>query len=430
MFSITQLLLFFFLYSFGGWVFETVLGTIKHKTFTNKGLVTGPFCVIYGIGAVGITVTLSELTGAWLFLFSMIYATVLEWIAGHLIEKIFGERWWDYSGIKYNLDGYICLPVSALWGILGYSMVRWGNQLLVSVISFVPDIVAKIGVLLLLALLILDVVASCVIMAGKTRQLANWEKTNDEFDKVSRGLRAWITQRMEKRIHKAYPKATKVEKTVTNKEVFAYGCSFYKIVLLFFIGAFLGDITETIFCRITVGVWMSRSSVVWGAFSIVWGLGVSLVTLLLYKYRNSDRFFLFCIGTLLGGVYEYLCSVFTEIAFGKVFWDYSHIPFNIGGRVNLLYCFFWGIAAVVWFQCIYPPVSRGIEKIPKRIGKAVTWALIVFMCCDIIVSCMALVRYSERAVDATQHNSLQVWLDTHFGDERMEHIYPNAKEAK
>lgn len=92
---------------------------------------------------------------------------------------------------------------------------------------------------------------------------------------------------------------------------------------------FFGDITETIFCRLTDGVWMSRSSVVWGPFSIVWGLGAAFLTVLLYKYRDRDRFFLFAVGTLLGGVYEYFCSVFTEIVFGKVFWDYSDIPFNI-----------------------------------------------------------------------------------------------------
>ena len=73
--------------------------------------------------------------------------------------------------------------------------------------------------------------------------------------------------------------------------VFAYGCGFYKIVWLFLIGAFLGDIVETIFCRITGGVWMSRSSVVWGPFSVVWGLGIAGATMLLYRYRDrSDRY--------------------------------------------------------------------------------------------------------------------------------------------
>lgn len=75
---------------------------------------------------------------------------------------------------------------------------------------------------------------------------------------------------------------------------------------------------------------MSRSSVVWGPFSIVWGLAIALVTAMLYKYRNRSDGFLFLAGTFLGGAYEYFCSVFTEMVFGTVFWDYSEIPFNLG----------------------------------------------------------------------------------------------------
>ena len=66
----------------------------------------------------------------------------------------------------------------------------------------------------------------------------------------------------------------------------------------------------------------------------------------------------------------------TEIMFGKVFWDYSKIPFNLGGRINLLYCFFWGIAAVVWIKGVYPVMSAWIEKIPIRFGKIATWLLL------------------------------------------------------
>lgn len=92
------------------------------------------------------------------------------------------------------------------------------------------------------------------------------------------------------------------------------------------------------------------------------GLAIALVTALLYKYKDKGDRFLFLTGTLLGGAYEYFCSVFTELVFGKVFWDYSKIPFNLGGRINLLYCFFWGIAAVVWFKILFPPVEKWIEK--------------------------------------------------------------------
>ena len=175
-----------------------------------------------------------------------------------------------------------------------------------------------------------------------------------------------------------------------------------------------------------MGEWMSRSSVVWGPFSIVWGLAIAAATLMLYKYKDRSDGFLFLIGTGLGGAYEYLCSVFTEIVFGKVFWDYSDIPFNLGGRINLLYCFFWGIAAVVWFKLIYTRLSKVIEKIPVKFGKITTWILVVFMIANVLMSCFALTRYDQREKGIDAKQSWQVWLDKHYDDEKMMRIYPNA----
>lgn len=106
--------------------------------------------------------------------------------------------------------------------------------------------------------------------------------------------------RMTKRIRKAYPKSEKIEKVEKRTDVFAYGCGFYKVVLLFFIGSFLGDIVETIFCRLKAGVWMSRSSVVWGPFSIVWGLAIAVITAMFVRYKDRSDGFLFTLGVFLG----------------------------------------------------------------------------------------------------------------------------------
>ena len=172
---------------------------------------------------------------------------------------------------------------------------------------------------------------------------------------------------------------------------------------------------------------MSRSSVVYGPFSIVWGLGCVLLTAILYQYRNHSDRYIFVFGTVLGGAYEYVCSVFTELVFGTIFWDYSEIPFNLGGRINLLYCFFWGIAAVVWLKLLYPLFSGWIEKIPKKAGKILTWILIVFMIFDVSVSGLAMSRYTVRNTEGTEANTaVDRFMDQHFPDERMERIYPNA----
>ena len=114
-----ELLWLFFVYSFLGWVLETAATTLKQRKFSNRGLVNGPFCVIYGITAVLMSVGLQELKGIWLFVFAAVYATVAEWISGHLIEKIFHERWWDYSNDIGNINGRISIAYSLAWGAIG-----------------------------------------------------------------------------------------------------------------------------------------------------------------------------------------------------------------------------------------------------------------------------------------------------------------------
>ena len=158
----------------------------------------------------------------------------------------------------------------------------------------------------------------------------------------------------------------------------------------------------------------------------MWGLAIALVTVLLYRYKDKSTSWLFVVGTVLGGAYEYLCSVASEVVFGAVFWDYSHIPFNLGGRINLLYCFFWGFAAVAWFKVFYPPISRWIEKIPRNFGRVLTWILCIFMVVDMAVSAMALIRYNARIEGVPAQNQVEIYLDEHFDDARMQKVYPKA----
>ena len=171
---------------------------------------------------------------------------------------------------------------------------------------------------------------------------------------------------------------------------------------------------------------MSRSSVVYGPFSLVWGFGAVLLTAILYQYRTRSDSFIFLFGTVLGGAYEYVCSVFTELVFGTVFWDYSHLPFNLGGRINLLFCFFWGIAAVLWLKLAYPALSRLIERLPMRAGKLLTWGMIVFMLLNAGISSLAMTRYTQRSAGVPAETPLEQRLDERFPDERMERISPNA----
>ena len=187
-----ELLLLFFAASFLGWVLETAAADIKQKKFVNRGLVTGPFCVMYGITTVLLTVGLGELRGIWLFLFSAIYATVVEWIGGHLIERLFHQRWWDYSGRKWNLDGYICLSASAFWGVLGFVMVTWGNDLLFRLMALLPLLLVKILLLVLAGVLVVDILASYILLRGYGKNIRQWEEADNRIHKVTLRLQDWI----------------------------------------------------------------------------------------------------------------------------------------------------------------------------------------------------------------------------------------------
>lgn len=425
-----EMLWLFLAYSFTGWILETTTAAFKQKRFVNRGLINGPLCVTYGFAMSVITIFGQELHGFWLFLGSVIIAGVIEWIAGHLIEKMFHERWWDYSNVRWNLDGYICLPMLIIWGALCTAAIVWGNPFLLMLCHMVPGLAGVIIVWILFLILVLDALASLIILSGKSKRVDNWQAIDTWLNSISLRMGTWVYERIGRRIDKAYPHAKHKEEEVVTSKAFAGGCSFYKLFWLFLIGAFLGDIIETIFCRLVMGEWMSRSSLVWGPFSVVWGLAIAGATLLLYKYRDRSDGFLFVTGTFLGGAYEYICSVFTEILFGKVFWDYSDIPFNLGGRINLLYCFFWGIAAVVWFKGLYPRFSALIEKMPMRTGKLLTWLLLIFMCCNAAVSSMALIRSEQRKSGGEARYQWQEIMDDRFDDERLKRIYPNALDAE
>ena len=423
-----QLTYLFFAYSFLGWLGEVLTNAVRKRRYQDCGVLNGPLCILYGIGGLIISFALGDLQQSWFFLLGLgaVYATVLEWIAGHILERVSHTRWWDYSDRKFNLDGYICLGASVLWGLLSVFMVKWGNPLLLFLFDLIPGGVRAAVLWAGIVVFAIDAVGTFLTMLGLRYRWPPAEAVENRLANLTLRAGLWILGRVERRMTKAHPAVTFEREKKARATVFAAGCSPYKIVLLFIIGAFLGDVVETIFCRITAGYWMSRSSLVWGPFSIVWGLAIALVTLLLYRYKDKSASWLFVTGTLLGGAYEYLCSVFTEVVFGAVFWDYSAIPFNLGGRINLLYCFFWGFAAVAWFKLVYPPLERLIERIPRVFGKGMTWGLCLFMAVNIVVSSLALFRYNERLEGVPAQNELAVYLDEHYDNARMEAIYPKA----
>lgn len=433
-----ELMWMFLIYSFFGWCLEVVYATVGRRRFVNRGLLNGILCPVYGFSMAFMLVFMYSLRGNWFYLFlgCAIIGTVMELVTGLTLEKIFHLRLWNYSEKRFQAGGYVCLTASLVWGLLGFLVVEFINPFFLMIIRRVPGLLGMILLIVIMVIFAADTVTTTAALLKIKDQNPTFAEIAEGFTQASQSLQGFIVKVVHRRVNRAFPGLKKQkeeegqEELERRKTVFAYGCGFYKVFWIFMLGAFLGDLTETVFCRFSMGRWMSRSSVVYGTFSLVWGLGVAGITILLYRYRNRKNLYIFFSGTLLGGAYEYICSVFTELVFGTVFWDYSRIPFNLGGRINLLFCFFWGIAAWIWMKLFYPRVSEWIERVPKRAGVWVTHLFLIFMTWNVLVSGLALNRYSERAAGIKANNRAAVWIDERFPDERMEQIYPSAKIRK
>lgn len=210
--------------------------------------------------------------------------------------------------------------------------------------------------------------------------------------------------------------------------VFAQGYNFYKLVWIFIMASFIGDVIETIYVYLVSGELMSRSSFLYGQFSAVWGLGAVVLTMGLHRLIGWDDRYIFICGFFLGGAYEYACSVATELVFGKVFWDYSAMRFNIGGRTNLLFMFFWGALSVIWLKICYPWLSDKIERIPMRLGKPLTLVLLLFLMADALVSTAALYRMNTRQTLPAK-NAVERFVDEQYSDEYLYKRYRNMRPA-
>lgn len=139
-YSVLQWLLFFYIYCFIGWCFESAYVSLKKRRFVNRGFLKLPMLPIYGSGAIAILiVTIPVRDNLWLvWLFGMISATLLELVTGAVMELLFKVKYWDYSHQKFNYKGYICLSSSIAWGFLSLLLTEVIHEPIESVVLSVP----------------------------------------------------------------------------------------------------------------------------------------------------------------------------------------------------------------------------------------------------------------------------------------------------
>ncbi len=155
-FSIFDLYFYFMIYSFLGWALESAYVSASNKTWTNRGFISGPLCPIYGTGATLVIVALTPFKNNLLLMFlgGVFIATVVEYVIALLLEKIFHATWWDYSQMRFQLQGRICLRRSLEWGVLTVVMMHLIQPPIQRFVAWIPRTTGEfIGVLLLMYLM-------------------------------------------------------------------------------------------------------------------------------------------------------------------------------------------------------------------------------------------------------------------------------------
>lgn len=175
-----QLIWIFFIYAFLGWCMEVSFAALVTGKFVNRGFLNGPVCPIYGFGVVIVLGCLEPLRGSLplLFLGSVLLTSALEWLTGFVLEKIFNQRWWDYSDEPFNLGGYICLRFSIAWGLACLFVVKILHPTVLLFIRVVPHTLG-------LALLGVFGAVMAVDLAATVRTIARINRDLGQIDELA-----------------------------------------------------------------------------------------------------------------------------------------------------------------------------------------------------------------------------------------------------
>lgn len=185
--TIYQCLWTFFLYSFLGWCTEVVFQTFKTGKFINRGFLAGPVCPIYGFGVLAVILLITPISGHHFqaYLVAVLVPTVLEYITGWLAEKLFHVRLWNYSGIPLNINGYVCLLFSAVWGGACLVVYYFIQPLLMRLVAILPMVTGWILLAVFAAVMLTDTVLTVIGAARIPKMLAAAEKMEMELRKLS-----------------------------------------------------------------------------------------------------------------------------------------------------------------------------------------------------------------------------------------------------
>lgn len=204
-----EILMYFAIYSFLGWIMESIFRSIIEKKIINTGFLKGPFCPIYGIGACIMILFLSKLKGnvILLFIVSLITMTIWEYLVGLLLEKMFKTKYWDYSDHKFNIQGRVCLTNSIFWGVLGVGFVYYIHP-------FIVEITGKVDINLLYYIISIVTVVFLVDFITSIIKVKNINGTLEHIEQLSKEIKEKLKELKE--MPKENEGVAKVQKMVEN----------------------------------------------------------------------------------------------------------------------------------------------------------------------------------------------------------------------
>jgi len=165
MYDIAYIFLQFILYSFIGYVLEVIYCSFLQKKIVNRGFLFGPICPIYGIGIILVIYSLNSLVDnpLLIFLLGMIITSTLEYYTSYIFEKIFNNKWWDYSYRADNINGRICLKNSIIFGLGSLVIMYLVNPLVDGLLKSIPNSIIIIFGIIFFVIFVADLIWSIII---------------------------------------------------------------------------------------------------------------------------------------------------------------------------------------------------------------------------------------------------------------------------
>lgn len=201
----TTLFIWFILYSIIGWIYETIYCSVKDLHWDNRGMLFGPYCPIYGVGAVADVLLCSHLgSPVAVFFCCVIGSAILEYTTSYVTEQLFHAVWWDYSDLPLNLHGRICLFCSVGFGVAGLVILYGIHPVMVALTDWMPLLAQEILSLILMAIFAAD-------CAWTVDSLAT---INQKLEETTRAIDSQISERYDNLIANTKLRLEEMKKTI------------------------------------------------------------------------------------------------------------------------------------------------------------------------------------------------------------------------